>query len=75
MTTPTLTYPQAGTNAQLILDYSRGHPETSRNAVMTTLELNPSIVKKTIKALMDHGLVVDDPDDRGYHRYSAKDAD
>ena len=47
----------------------------SRNAVISTLDLNPSVVKKTIRALMDHDLVVDNPDDRGFHRYSVKDAE
>jgi hypothetical protein len=43
----------------------------SRNAIITALELNPSVVKKTIKALMDHDLVTDSPDERGFHRYTA----
>ena len=70
----TLTYPRAGTNAALILEHIRENPEVSRNAVISTLELNPSVVKKTIRALMDHDLVVDNPDDRGFHRYSVKGA-
>lgn len=71
MTTPTIQYPQAGTNAETILEHIRANPGISRNAIISTLELNPSVVKKTIKSLIDHGLVDDDPDDRGYHRYSA----
>ena len=71
----TLTYPRTGTNAQRILEHIRGNPGVSRNAVISTLDLNPSVVKKTIRALMDHDLVVDNPDDRGFHRYSVKDAE
>jgi DNA-binding IclR family transcriptional regulator len=67
-----IVYPQAGTNAARILDHVRENPGVSRNAIISTLDLNPSVVKKTIKSLIDHELVVDDPDDRGYHRYSVK---
>lgn len=70
--TPTLTYPRAGTNAERILDHVRENPGVSRNSIISTLELNPSVVKKTIKALMDHGLVSDDPDERGFHRYKVR---
>lgn len=66
----TLTYPRAGTNAETILEHIRGNPGVSRNAIISTLDLNPSVVKKTIKALIGHGLVEDDPDERGFHRYS-----
>jgi DNA-binding MarR family transcriptional regulator len=66
-----MTYPQAGTNAEAILEHIRGNPGVSRNAIITALELNPSVVKKTIKALMDHDLVTDSPDERGFHRYTA----
>jgi DNA-binding MarR family transcriptional regulator len=71
----TLTYPQTGTNAELILKHIRGNPGVSRNAIISTLELNPSVVKKTIKALMDHELVTDNPDERGFHRYSVQGAE
>jgi DNA-binding IclR family transcriptional regulator len=72
---PTLTYPQTGTNADTILEHIRGNPGVSRNGIISTLGLNPSVVKKTIANLIDHDLVVDDPDERGFHRYSVKAAE
>jgi len=68
----TLTYPEAGTNAASVLDYIRSNPETSRNSIITALELNSSVVKKVVVSLLRHELIEDNPDGRGYHRYSVK---
>ena len=69
-----MTYPHAGTNAETILTHIRANPGSSRNSIITALDLNPSLVKKTIKTLMEHGLVQDKPDARGYHSYTAKES-
>jgi DNA-binding MarR family transcriptional regulator len=66
----TLTYPEAGTNAATVLEFIRDNPGTSRNSIITALELNSSVVKKVVASLIKHGLVKDAPDERGYHRYS-----
>jgi DNA-binding IclR family transcriptional regulator len=68
----TLTYPETGTNASTILEYIRDNPNTSRNSIITALDLNSSVVKKVVQSLLKHELITDNPDDRGYHRYSAK---
>ena len=72
MTTAALEYPQAGTKAERVLEFIRDNPTTSRNAIISKLELNPSVVRKAVSALLEHEVIVDEPDERGFHRYTAK---
>ena len=67
-----ITYPQADTKAEVILDHIRGNPGVTRNAIITGLRLNPAVVRKCITALLDHELIEDAPDERGHHHYSVK---
>lgn len=72
MPTTTQNYPQAGTNADRILEYVREHPQTSKNGIIEGLKLNPGVVRKCVAALEEKGLLVDAPDDRRVHHYTAK---
>jgi DNA-binding IclR family transcriptional regulator len=72
MSTTTIEYPQAGTKAQRVLQFIRDNPKTSRNAIISQLDLNPSVVRKAVSALIDHGVIVDEPTEAGHHQYSAK---
>lgn len=66
------TYPKAGTHAARILDFVKESPGTTKNSIITGLDLNPGIVRKCIIALMAAGLLTDSPDENGHHHYSAK---
>lgn len=70
MTTPALVYPQTGTKAEKVLHFIRDNPGTSRNAIINRLELNPAMVRKAVQALLDHGAIMDQPNERGHHRYT-----
>lgn len=70
---PTLTnYPKSGTHAERILDFISKNEGTTKNAIITGLDLNPGIVRKCIIALMAAELLVDTPDGNGHHHYTAK---
>jgi DNA-binding IclR family transcriptional regulator len=65
-------YPAEGTKAAQVLVYIQANPGTSRNGIINGLDLNPNVVKKAVQSLLEHGRIADNPDDRGYHRYSSK---
>ncbi len=72
MSTTGVTYPLADTHAERILEYIRANPETSRNGIISALELNPSIVRRYVQVLLDRELIVDEQTEEGHHRYSKK---
>lgn len=74
MPTTTDTYPIADTHAARILEFIQSNPGTTRNAIISGLDLNPSIVRRYAQALLERGLIVDTPNDSGYHSYTAKEA-
>jgi hypothetical protein len=65
-------YPAVGTKAAQVLGFIQGNPGISRNGIINGLSLNPNVVKKAVQSLLEHERIVDHPDERGYHRYSAK---
>lgn len=69
METAVAEYPQADTKAELILGFIREHPGTSRNAIITGLKMNPSVVRRYVQVLIDRKLIEDDPTPEGWHRY------
>lgn len=72
MPTAIVKYPQEGTKAEEVLDFIMMNPGTSRNAIINRLGLNPSVVRKAVSALLDHGVIEDTPNEAGHHRYTAK---
>lgn len=72
METTTRVYPLPGTKASRILAFIRDNPGASRNKIISGLEFNPAVVRKAVGALMDHGLIDDEPTALGHHRYSIR---
>lgn len=70
MPTTEVDYPHAGTKAEAILQHIRENPGTSRNAIISTLSLNPSVVRRYVQVLIDRKLIEDVPDDQGFHHYT-----
>lgn len=65
-------YPLPGTHAETILNYVQENRGTTTNGVISALQMNPSVVRKCLSALIERGLVHDNKDDRGHHHYSAR---
>ncbi len=61
-----------GSRAQQILDHIANNPGTTKNAIITALDINPSVARKYTQLLIRRGLVVDEPDENGYHHYRVK---
>lgn len=72
MPTTAVEYPQVGTKAARILEFIRDNPGTSRNAIINQLGFNPSVVRKAVSALLEHGVIEDSPTEQHYHQYSVK---
>lgn len=70
MPTAEVRYPRTGTKAEAILEYIRENPGTSHNAIISGLDLNPSVVKRYVQVLLSRKLVTDEPDDSGFHHYT-----
>lgn len=66
-------YPQPKTKAHDILAFIRENPGATRNAIITGLGFNPSIVRRYVQVLIEHRLVEDSPNGQGWHCYTASD--
>lgn len=73
MPTKTKTYPRPGTNAERILHYIRINPGASVTKIWNALRMNPSPTRTCITALLEHGLIEDQPDASGHHHFVVKD--
>lgn len=65
-------YPRPGSNAERILDHIQENDGVTTNAIIRTLAMNPSVVRKCLASLIDRGFIVDKPDEAKNHHYSAK---
>jgi DNA-binding IclR family transcriptional regulator len=65
-------YPRPGTHAESILEFVQTHDGTTTNGIIAALKLNPSVVRKCLRVLMEKGSLVDRPDASRNHHYSAK---
>lgn len=72
MPTATATYPQPGSNAERVLNHLLVNPGLSTNALITTLGMNPTVVRKCLRGLESHEKIRDRPDGNGNHRWSPK---
>lgn len=64
-------YPLPDTKSEAILEYIRENPGVTRNSIIAGLGFNPSIVRRYVQVLIEHKLVEDTPNDRGWHCYTA----
>ena len=64
------TYPQPGSNAELVLQHIAGNPGVSVNGIIKALRLNPATVRKCLGPLVEKGLVLDQIDERQHHHFS-----
>ncbi len=64
-------YPHPQTKAYEILGFIQKHPGATRNAIITGLGFNPSIVRRYVQVLIEHHLVEDKPNGQGWHCYTA----
>lgn len=73
MAVRTRTYPRPDTHAHAILSYIKENEGTTKNGIITGLQLNPGIVRKAVVALLEAGAIKDAPDQNQNHHYSAMD--
>jgi len=65
-------YPRPGTHAETIRDFVQAHDGITTNGIISGLKLNPSVVRKCLRVLVEKGALVDRPDEARNHHYSAK---
>lgn len=65
-------YPQAGTNAERVLQFILQNPGKSTNYIWNKLTMNPSVARKCLVNLEKAGFIEDKKDIDGNHSWHAK---
>ncbi len=65
-------YPRPGSNAERILHFIISNEGTTTNKIITSLKMNPSVVRKCLAGLVATGKIEDRPDSDKNHHYHPK---